>query len=199
MLTSNCAKFSFVERICCKVPSHPGSLQRYPEGHIWCRLLQTCTRNCSWESASCFYKFLGMVSLYSNKLPTKDAQCFSNCLNFFQASGTTYIIISWKDECSSTLYRFESPGKLVHVQTLAVSGHGKDWLAIEQGQEVWRTFKKILVPLCLMDRNFKSFIFQIFLVMAASSEGNACTKQNSVVWKMSNGALSVSTISSSFA
>nr|XP_027212159.1 uncharacterized protein LOC113805372 [Penaeus vannamei] len=84
----------------------------------------------------------------------------------FWASGTTYIIISWKDECSSTLYRFESPGKLVHVQTLAVSGHGKDWLAIEQGQE-------------------------IFLVMAASSEGNACTKQNSVVWKMSNGALSV--------
>ncbi|XP_037783372.1 uncharacterized protein LOC119579542 [Penaeus monodon] len=85
----------------------------------------------------------------------------------FRASDITYVIISWEDECSSTMYRFEeSSGQLVEAQTLAVSGYGRDWLAVEQGQEV-------------------------FLVMAATSEGNACTKQNSVVWKMSNGALSV--------
>ncbi|SYZ79579.1 Hypothetical protein TART1_2451, partial [Trichococcus shcherbakoviae] len=76
----------------------------------------------------------------------------------FRASDTTYVVISWEDECSSTMYRFdESSGQLVGVQTLVGSGYGRDWLAVEQGGET-------------------------YLVMAASSEGNACTKQNSVVW-----------------
>ncbi|XP_047496970.1 uncharacterized protein LOC125044378 [Penaeus chinensis] len=85
----------------------------------------------------------------------------------FRASDTTYVVISWEDECSSTMYRFdESSGLLVGVQTLVGSGYGRDWLAVEQADE-------------------------IYLVMAATSEGNNCTTQNSVVWKMSNGALSV--------
>lgn len=62
--------------------------------------------------------------------------------NSFQASDITYVIISWEDECSSTMYRFEeSSGQLVGAQTLAVSGYGRDWLAVEQGQEVCDNFQ----------------------------------------------------------
>lgn len=40
------------------------------------------------------------------------------------------------------MYRFEeSSGQLVGAQTLAVSGYGRDWLAVEQGQEVCDNFQ----------------------------------------------------------